>query len=111
VFSGKWERIKRRGNLKSKQPEVKLNLTPQDEEHLYTDGKDYYRLIKAETEPMVTIQRIGDVELTITKPMSEWAHLVRLLPETPIPAEKKPRRTRKDKGTHKGKPAEELANV
>jgi len=97
--------------MSKKQLDTRLNITPEDEGHLYTDGKQEYRLIKCETEPMITIQRIQDVEITITKGISEFAHLVRLLPETPILPEKKPRKTRKDKGTHKGKPAEELANV
>ena len=94
-----------------KQLDARPNITPEDEGKLYTDGKDYYRLIKCEVEPMITIQRIQDVEITITKGLSEWAHLVRLLPETPILPEKKPRKTRKDKGLHKGKPAEEVTNV
>lgn len=87
----------------------KANIRPELIGSLFTDGTDYFKLIDCQTEPMATVQRIRDVEITITKPVSEWANLVLMKPVKPIAKPLAPRKPRADKGkTHKkNEPKEE----
>ena len=75
------------------------NISPEDIGTFYQDGKIIYELDDCGVEPSATMRQItGDAHAILTKPISQFANFVRLTPERVIT---KPRKTRKDKGTHK----------
>ncbi len=66
------------------------NIRPELIGELFTDGKNYFKLLACATEATVTIMDISGGEAD-TRPLSEFAHLVLMKPVRPIEKAKKPR--------------------
>ena len=79
------------------------NIRPDLIGELYTDGKDYFKLVSCESEPMATFQKVaGTADMlgeAFTRPLSEFANMVLMKPVHPIEKPAEPHRPRSDKGT------------